>query len=83
MPIISTYPRVDTAEIVEGVNMALVTPDDPVALADKIREVAASAELRQRLAAGAAELSTLFSWESIAQDTLQLFEQVLGAETRA
>ena len=73
-----TYPRVDIAEIVEGENMALVPPDDPKALADKIREVAASGQLRQRLADGAAELSTLFSWESIAENTLELYDRLLG-----
>ena len=78
MPVVSTYPRVDIAEIVEGENMALVPPDDPKALADKIREVAASGQLRQRLADGAAELSTLFSWESIAENTLELYDRLLG-----
>jgi glycosyltransferase involved in cell wall biosynthesis len=81
MPIISTYPRVDTAEVVEGENMALVPPDDPQALADKIREVTASDQLRQRLARGATGLSRLFSWEAIAEDTYELYEQILNART--
>jgi len=81
MPIISTYPRVDIAEVVEGENMALVPPDDPQALADKIREVAASDQLRERLARGATELSRLFSWEAIAEDTYGLYEQILNSRT--
>jgi glycosyltransferase involved in cell wall biosynthesis len=48
-------------------------------LADRIREVAASDELRKRLALGAAELSKLFSWASIAENTLQLYERIFGA----
>jgi glycosyltransferase involved in cell wall biosynthesis len=41
--------------------------------------VAASAELRKQLALGAAELAKRFSWESIAESTLELYEQILTA----
>ncbi len=81
MPVVSTYPRVEIGQIVEGENMALAPPDEPEPLADKIREVAASAELRQRLARGASELSRLFSWEAIAEETLALYRQTLRAGT--
>jgi glycosyltransferase involved in cell wall biosynthesis len=79
MPIVSTYPQVQVSEIVEGVNMSLAPANDPEGLADRIREVAASDELRKRLALGAAELSRLFSWESIAESTMQLYERILTA----
>jgi glycosyltransferase involved in cell wall biosynthesis len=79
MPIISTCPRVDIAEAVDGETMALVPPDDPEALAIKIREVAASNELRQRLSRGATELSRLFSWGAIAEDTLELYDKILSS----
>jgi glycosyltransferase involved in cell wall biosynthesis len=79
VPIVSTYPQVHISEIVEGENMSLAPPSDPDALADRIREVAASDELRKRLALGAAELSKLFSWESIAESTFQLYERMLTA----
>jgi glycosyltransferase involved in cell wall biosynthesis len=78
MPIVSTYPQVHISEIVEGVNMSLAPPNDPEALAERIRGVAASDALRKRLALGAAELSKLFSWASIAEKTLQLYERILG-----
>lgn len=78
MPIVSTHPRVNVAEIIDGENMVLAPPEDPEALAGRVRELAHSAELRERLAQGATELSRLFSWESIAEDTLELFERVLG-----
>jgi len=79
MPIVSTHPQVHVPEIVEGVNMSLAPPNDPEALAGRIREVVTSEELRRRLALGAAELAKLFSWESIAERTLQLYERVLKA----
>jgi glycosyltransferase involved in cell wall biosynthesis len=61
--------------------MALVTADDVDALAGKISEVAASDSLRKSLAAGAAELSRLFSWEAIAESTLELYERLLAGGT--
>jgi glycosyltransferase involved in cell wall biosynthesis len=79
MPIISTYPQIHIPEIIEGVNVSLAPPSDPEALADRIRELAASDELRERLALGAAGLSRLFSWESIAESTKQLYERMLSA----
>ncbi len=77
VPIVSTFPRVEVAQIIENVNMGLVPPDDEEALADKISEVAASPRLREQLANGAAALSQLFSWESIAEDTMRLYEEVV------
>ena len=79
MPIVSTHPRMEIGQIVEGENMALAPPGEPEALAGKIRELAASDQLRQRLARGASELSRLFSWEAIAEETLRLYERTLRA----
>jgi len=77
MPIISTHPRVEIPEVVEDENMALVAPEDPEALAGKIRELAASPHSRSRLGRGAALLSSRFTWTGIAQRTLGLYETVL------
>jgi glycosyltransferase involved in cell wall biosynthesis len=79
MPIVSTCPRVAISQIVEGENMALAPSGQPELLADRIREVMASVELRQRLARGASELSRLFSWEAIAEETLALYQRTLRA----
>ena len=79
VPIVSTYPRVEVAEIVENENMGLVPPDDDEALAHKISQVAASPQLRERLAKGAAGLSNLFCWEGIAENTMKVYEEVLAA----
>lgn len=77
LPIVSTYPRVEVAEIIENENMGLVPSDDAEALANKIAEVASQPQLRRRLARGAAELSRLFSWEGIAENTMRVYECVL------
>jgi glycosyltransferase involved in cell wall biosynthesis len=81
LPIISTYSRVEVAEIAENENIALVPPDDAEALAGRIAELAASPSLRQRLARGAAELSRLFSWEAIAEKTMEVYEGILNERT--
>lgn len=81
LPIISTYPRVEVAEIMEDENMALVPSDDIEALVGKIAQLAASPSLRRRLARGAAELSKLFSWEAIAERTMRVYEEVLTERT--
>lgn len=81
LPIVSTYPRVEVAEVTEDENMALVPADDVQALAGKVRQVAASPSLRRRLARGSAELAQLFSWEGIAEKTMALYEAVLTGST--
>lgn len=78
MPIVSTQPRVGIAEIVEGENMALVPPGDAEALAAKICELVASPQQRGQLARGAIRLSQRFSWESIAEQTLGLYEDLVS-----
>jgi glycosyltransferase involved in cell wall biosynthesis len=80
MPIISTRTRVEIPEIVEDQNMALVAPEDPEGLASKIRELAASPQVRSRLSGGAARLSRRFSWTGIAEKTLELYEKLLEAK---
>lgn len=77
LPIISTYPQVEIDEIVEGENMVLVPPDDVQALVNNVVQLSALPSLRRRLAQGAAKLSRLFSWGSIAERTIEVYEEVL------
>jgi glycosyltransferase involved in cell wall biosynthesis len=76
VPIITTQPRVSLPELVDGENILLVPPDAPEALADAIRRLAASSELRPTLATGALELSGQFLWSKIAADTRELYLSV-------
>jgi glycosyltransferase involved in cell wall biosynthesis len=76
LPIVSTTPRVELRDLRDSENIALVPPDDPIALADRIAELAVSAELRRRLGHGAKELSKQFEWGPIAEQTLKVYEQV-------
>ncbi len=76
--IVSTYPQVPLPEIVDRENMLLVPQRDVDALVRAIRELVADPALRQRLEAGAEQLSRLFDWEGIADRTLELYRQVLA-----
>ena len=76
LPIVSTHPRSEARELVEGQNIALVPPDDIGALATKIEELASSEEARYRLGQGAKRLSEAFSWERIAKETAEVYEAV-------
>ena len=87
MAVITTAPRAETlqarsphAEFLpafrDGGNCLLVPPDDARALADAIGRGAASPELRARISAGARELSQAFTWDKIAQQHLELYQQI-------
>lgn len=64
-------------KLVDGQNCLLVPPADPPALADAIHRAAASPDLRARIGAGARELAQHFTWDKIAQQHLELYQQIL------
>ena len=72
-PIISTRPPFALPELVHGENVWLAPPNDPEALAAAITTLAQALERRQRMARGAVELATEFTWERIAARTAALF----------
>ena len=78
-PIVTTQPVVDIPTFRDGENMLLVPPDQPSVLARALRRVNADVELRQHLAAGAAELRAEFDWERIARVCAAHYEQIIQA----
>lgn len=72
-PILTTRPRLSLPELVDGGNVLLAPPEQPVALAEAITELAGEPGLRRRLGEGAKILSEQFRWEKIAADTLELY----------
>lgn len=76
VPIVTTRPRVLLPELSDGVNVALVSPEDPQSLAQAIAQLAADPELRQKLGSGARTLAAAFRWEKIAADTLDLYRSI-------
>jgi glycosyltransferase involved in cell wall biosynthesis len=77
-PIISTIPANPALapEIKPGANMLLTPPENATALAETIAPLTHNIELRQKLSRGARELGDLFNWNTIAQDTANLYRVV-------
>ena len=78
-PVVSTT-ATDPAlipEIRPGQNMLLAPPHDAAGLARAIVQLVDDPKLRQKLAAGARQLGSLFDWERIAAETVALYRAVL------
>jgi glycosyltransferase involved in cell wall biosynthesis len=58
-----------------GVHLWLVSPRDPVALAEAVLMLAADGERRRRLGRSASDVSGYFSWEAIAERHKQLYQR--------
>ncbi len=57
----------------------LVSPDDPAGLATALGELVKDEAARERLAAAARQAASgLYSWDSVAAQTLALYEELLG-----
>lgn len=69
----------DTGSLPEVVGDAgvLVSPDDPVALADALRDLMNDRARRGALASAARERAQRYSWRSIAEGHRELYERVL------
>lgn len=74
--IVTTTPAVPIAAFQDETNMLLVPPGDALALASALRRLRDDAKLRHRLKAGARALASQFSWEAIAEQTLDFFERI-------
>ncbi|HLF27858.1 MAG TPA: glycosyltransferase family 4 protein [Anaerolineae bacterium] len=75
--IVTTWPRVQLPELVDGENCLLVGAEDAAALAAGIRRVLAEPGLRARLEAGALDLARQFTWDKIAARTTDVYSGVV------
>jgi glycosyltransferase involved in cell wall biosynthesis len=76
LPIISTYAKVKSEYLKENENIALVPPEDAVALKEKILELIQDPHKRRQLGEGAKNLMEEFRWPNIASKMIQVFEEV-------
>ncbi len=79
-PLVTTDPRHRAASgprLEDGENCLLAPPRDTSALADAIERLIVSPDLRHSLAQGAARLAQSFTWEAIATQTKELYQEVL------
>jgi len=78
VPVVSTVPTVTLPELEHGRNVLLVEPDQPEALTRAVLSLAESPALRLRLGEAARQLSRSFSWDAIAERTLEVYRACLG-----
>lgn len=76
-PLITTRSKGKILELIHGQNVWLSPIDDIGALSDAIRKLSIDEALRNQLALGAKQLSRSFSWEKIAEKTLDFYSRVL------
>ncbi len=74
--IITSSPQITPPELQDGINVRLIPPDSPGALAAVIRELATDPDLRARLQANARRLAGCFTWDQIAAQTVQFYTEI-------
>ena len=78
-PLISTLPQIPTPELVHGENCWLVPVDDVDALAQAIQTLWSDEKLRSKLGNGATAVADLFTWDKIATQTLNFFQEIISS----
>jgi glycosyltransferase involved in cell wall biosynthesis len=76
-PLLSTLPQMPTPELIHGENCWLVPADDAPALTQAIQTLWAAPDLRVRLGQGATAVADLFTWDKIATQTLDFFQEIV------
>ncbi len=76
--IITTTPAVDIPSFQQGVNMLLVPPDDPEALAEAIGNIMDNPQHLIHLREGTQKLKQHFQWDYIVAACIDHFQHVLG-----
>ncbi len=77
-PLITTQPKTAIPELIHGQNVWLAPVDDPEALKEAIKRLAADPEKRNQLGVGAKQLSQLFTWDKIAKRTSAFYEEIIA-----
>ncbi|OGO40723.1 MAG: hypothetical protein A2Z04_00925, partial [Chloroflexi bacterium RBG_16_57_9] len=85
LPVVTTTPTsggwaARLPPLVDGENVRLVPAENPETLAAAIAGLVADPELRQHLSSGAVRLAQAFGWESIARQTLSVYQSIQTPE---
>lgn len=81
VPVVTTHPLKPEPLLVDGENVAMVRRDDPAALGGAILRIWADATGRERLARGASEVSSRFTWQAVATLHAKLYDALLGGSS--
>jgi glycosyltransferase involved in cell wall biosynthesis len=74
--IVTTTPTFPIDGLIDTQSVLFVPPDDPTSLASAIERVLADRELRNQLERGARETAKLYTWDRIAQQTIEVYRKV-------
>ena len=81
LPVVATKIGGLASAMIDGKTGALVSPHEPIPLANAIRKILSDSDLWSRFSERALEFSKGFSWERVAREYLSVFNDVL-AESR-
>jgi glycosyltransferase involved in cell wall biosynthesis len=77
-PLITTKPFVPIPELIHGENVWLTPIDAKTALSQSITAVLSDFELQKKLSRGALKLSSLYSWNVIAERTTAFYSKIIS-----
>jgi glycosyltransferase involved in cell wall biosynthesis len=76
--IVTTTPAFPLQGLIDAQSVLFVPPDEPTSLANAIERALTDRELRMQLERGAREVSKLYTWDRIAQQTTEVYRSVLA-----
>jgi glycosyltransferase involved in cell wall biosynthesis len=76
--IVTTTPQYPIAGLTHDQSALFVQPNDPILLANAIRQVLVDSDLRERLQRGASEAAKLYTWDRIAAQAIEVYRSVLS-----
>ena len=79
-PIVTTYPSHPNPDLIDGQAMRMVPPDNASHLANVLEELGTDTSLSQQLGDNARQLAHQFTWDSIANQTVTFFEELIAQE---
>ena len=75
--IVTTEPRYPIAGLRQNESALFVAPNNPQSLANAVQQVVQNEALRTRLESGVSDAAKLYTWDRIATQTAEVFDNVL------
>jgi glycosyltransferase involved in cell wall biosynthesis len=76
--IVTTMPQYPIGGLTHDRSALFVPPNDPISLANAIRQTLIDPERRARLERGASEAAKLYTWDRIAAQTIEVYRSVIS-----
>jgi glycosyltransferase involved in cell wall biosynthesis len=78
--IVTTTPAYAVQGLIDTQSVLFVPPADPISLANAIERAVTDRALRDQLERGAREASKLYTWDRIAQQTIDVYNKIMSNE---